>query len=160
MRGGVGSLARRDAGEHLGLGEVDELVRQAFEAVGQRPRLRRLDRARLGDPSGAEQFGHPRDDAHEPVVRLPHLAGERDVIIRVELQSLKVVAELVELAERRRKRPVVGQQQSRGDVVKLHCRVLLHLPVGCDLALQSDQIVGAAIGIAEYAQSNGAQHDQ
>ena len=76
LRGGVGSLARRDAGEHLGLSEVDELVCQAFEAVGLRPRLRRLDRACLGDPSGAELFGHPRDDAHEPV-RLPWAAGWR-----------------------------------------------------------------------------------
>ena len=38
-RGVIGPLARLDPLEHVGLGDVDQLVGQALEPVGERPRL-------------------------------------------------------------------------------------------------------------------------
>ncbi len=62
-RGVIGLLARLDPLEHVGLGDVDQLVGQALEPVGERPGLAQLHLPRLGDLAGAGQLdrtGHDR----------------------------------------------------------------------------------------------------
>ena len=86
-------LARRDAGDHVGLRAVDQLIRQALETVGQRPRLCRLRLARLRGVSGADQVDNLRDDADEPVVDLPNLAEQFRLVLGDELQPFQVIAE-------------------------------------------------------------------
>jgi hypothetical protein len=51
-------LAGLDAGHHVGLGLVDQLVGQPFQAVGQRPGLRQLQLAAFGRAAGPDQLHH------------------------------------------------------------------------------------------------------
>ncbi len=46
-------LARLDPLDHVGLGDVYQLVGQPLEPVGERPRLAQLQLARLGDLADA-----------------------------------------------------------------------------------------------------------
>ncbi len=70
----IGLLARLDPLEHVGLGDVDELVGQALETIGERPRLAQLQLARLGDLAGAGELDHLGHDRDEAVVVLPDAA--------------------------------------------------------------------------------------
>ena len=65
-RGVVGPLARLDPLEHVGLGDVHQLVGQALEPVGERPAsLSCTSRASVDLPgAGAlHRTGHDRDEA-------------------------------------------------------------------------------------------------
>ena len=97
-------LARLDARDHVRLGLVDQLVGQTLETVGQRCSLCRLQLSRLRRTAGADQFHDLRDDFDEPIVVLPEPAEQLDFVLGHELQSIHVVAELVELAQRARQR--------------------------------------------------------
>ena len=77
-----------------------------------------------------------------------------------ELHAVEVVAELVELTQRRIQHPVVLKQECGGDAVELGGRIVLDLAIGCDPALQLDQLVGLIIDAAEHLQPDGPEHDQ
>ena len=89
------------------------MIGQAFEAIGERPRLPQLNLTRFGDPTGAVVLGDLADDRDKLVVGLPHLAGERHIFGRNELQPFEIVVELAELAECGSECPVIGQQHCR-----------------------------------------------
>ena len=139
----VGLLARFDTRDHVRLGLVDQLVGQTLETVGQGRSLCRLHLPRLRGTAGANQFHDLRDDLDEPVVVLPELAEQLDFVLGHELQPIHVVAELVELAKRARQRRLVGSEQGGGNAVELARRVMLHLAIRFDLALQLDELLGA-----------------
>jgi hypothetical protein len=98
LRGAIGLSARLDARHHVRFGFVDQLVGQALEPARQRPRLLQLRRMRFIDVPAADQLDDPRHDGDEPVVFLPDLAEQFDLVLGDELQSLEVIAELVQLA--------------------------------------------------------------
>src|SRR5262249_27390686 len=75
-------------------------------------------------------------------------------------QPIDVVAKLVELAQRARQRQVVRRKQDRRNAVELIGGLVLHLPIGFDLALQPDEFVSALIGAAQNLQSHRAHHNQ
>jgi hypothetical protein len=153
-------LARLDPLEHVGLGDVHQLVGQALEPVGERPRLAQLQLARLGDLAGAGALHRLGDDRDEAVVVLPNARQQIDLALGHVLQAVEVVAELAELAERAVEGPFVGRQKCRGDAVELTRGVVLHLPEGRDLALQLDQLIGALVHAAQHAQTDRAEQDQ
>jgi hypothetical protein len=111
LRAQVSRLARLDARHHVGFRPVDELVREQFHAIGQRTRLRRLQRPalpHLAVPDQPDDLGHYPD---ELVIFLVHLGKQLDFILRHELQPVEVIAELIELPYGCFERPVVGNQQ-------------------------------------------------
>ena len=143
LRAFVRLLARFDTRDHVRLGLVDQLVGQTLEAVGQGCGLCRLHLSRLRGAAGANHLHDLRDDFDEPIVVLPELAEQLDFVLGHELQPIHVVAELVELAKRARQRRIVGSEQGGGHAVELARRVMLHLPIRFDLALQLDELLGA-----------------
>ena len=154
-------LAGVDAGDHLGLGEVDQLVGEALQAVRQGPRLVALHLARLGDPPGAGQLHDPGHDRDEAVVVAPHPGEQLDLVAGDVLQPVQVVAELGELAQRRLEHLLVRGQQRGGDAVELCRGVVLHLAEGRDLALQPDQLFGLPVDAMERLQTHRThQHQQ
>ena len=118
----------------------------------QLPRLRRT--------AGANQFHDLRDDLDKSIVVLPELAKQFDFVLGHELQPIHVIAELVELAKRARQRRLVGRKQGGGNAVELGRRVMLHLPIRFDLALQLDELLGALIDPAQKLEPDGPHHDQ
>ena len=72
------SAACRDAGDHVDLGAIDQLVRQAFEAIGHGSASGDcISRASAIFP-GADQLDHLGDYPREEVVSLPqHLARQK-----------------------------------------------------------------------------------
>ena len=144
-RGVIGALARLDPLEHVGLGDVDQLVGQALEPVGERPRLLELQLARGRDLAAAgalDRRGHDRDEA---VVVGADLGEQRGLVLGDVLQPVEVVAELAELAQDPVELARVPGQQRGGDAVELARGVVLDVAVGGDLALQLDQLLGARV---------------
>ena len=97
LRGGVVAGAGLDAGDHVRLGLVDELVGQALEPIGERAGLLQLGRPRLGGTAAADQLHDLRHHRDETVVVAAELLEELDLVLGHELQPVHVVAELVEL---------------------------------------------------------------
>ena len=104
LRRGVGLIARLDARYHVGLGLVDQLVRQTLETIGQRRSLCHLQLSCFRGTAGADQFHDLRHDIREPIVVLPKPVEQLDFVLGHELQSIHVVAELIELTQRARQR--------------------------------------------------------
>ena len=146
--------------DHVGLGLVDQLVGQPLEALGQRAGAPDLRLAALGDLAGADQLDHLSDDGNEGLVVLAHAAEDLDLVLGHELQAIEVIAELIELAQRCLQRSLVGHEQGRRDAVQLRRRVVLDLPVGGDLALELDQVLGALVDRAEFGESHATDGDQ
>ena len=71
--GHVGPLRCIDGVNHVGLGQIDELVRQTFEAVGQWDDLC-LNVARLVRPTGPNEVDDACHLSRELIVVLPNLA--------------------------------------------------------------------------------------
>ena len=109
----VSLIARFDAGNHVGLCLVDQLVGEAFEPVGQRCRLCHLQFARFRRTAGTDQLDDLPDDAGELVVVLPKAIEQIDFIFGHELQSIDVIPKLIELAQRARQARVIRRQQDR-----------------------------------------------
>src|SRR5205085_6752618 len=82
------------ARDHIGLGLVDQLVRQPLEAFGQRSRAPDLRLAALAYLAGADQFDHLRNDDDERVVVLAYTAENPGFVVRDKLQPIEVVSEL------------------------------------------------------------------
>ena len=158
-RGVVGALARLDLLEHVGLGDVDQLIGQALEPVGERPRLAQLHRARLLDLPGARALDRPGHDRDEAVVVLAHARQQIDLALGHVLQPVQVVAELAELAQDAVELALVLGQERGGDAVELARGIVLHLAVGRDLALQLDQLLGARVHPAQHLQADRAEQD-
>ena len=153
-------MARVHAGDHVGFRLVDELVREPFQPVGQRGRLRELQLPPFGGPAAPDQLHDTRDDPDELVVVGPDAGEQLDLVSRDELQAVQVVAELVELAEDGVEAPVLGDEQRGGHTVELACRVVLQLPVGGDLALQLHEVFRPAIHRAQDLETDRAERDQ
>ena len=94
------------------------------------------------------------------VVVLPDLPQQIDLVLRHVLQPVEVVAELAELAQDPVEHPLVRGQKGRGNAVQLAGGVVLHLPIGRDLALQLDQLLGPLVHAAEHAQADRAEQDE
>ena len=156
----VGLLARFDTRYHVGFRSVDQLVGQALQTVGERCGLSGLDNSRLRRATGADQFHDPRYDFDEAVVVLPEFAEQLDFVLCNKLQSIHVVAELIELAKRARQRLLVRRDERGGNTVELGGGVVLNLTIGLDLALQLDEFLGALIDPAQDLEPHGSQHDQ
>ncbi len=160
LRGAVGRAGRLDVGHDIGLGLVDQFVGQPFEPVRQRPGLLQLRFAGLGDMPASDQSDDPRRNRDKPVVFLPHLVQQLDLVLGDELQPLEVIAELVQLTQRAGQGALVRDQERRRDAVKLARGVVLDLAVGGDLALAVDQLFGAPVDPAELVQPDRAERDQ
>ena len=102
-------------------------------------------------------MGHDPDEA---LVILADAAEQLDLVLCDELEPIEIVAELVELAQRRLERPLVRDDQRRGDAVELARGVVLELAVGRDLALELDEVVGAAVHGVQGLQADRAQGDE
>src|SRR2546428_620832 len=111
-------------------------------------------------PPAPDQLHDTRDDPDELVIVGPHTAEQLDLVSRDELQAIQVVAELVELAEDSVEAPVLGDEQGGGHAVELGRRVVLHLAVGGDLALQFHEVLRPAIHLAEDLETDRAERDQ
>ena len=157
--GHVGPLGCIDGVNHVGLGDIDELVRQTFEAVGQRDDLC-LNVARLARPTGPNEVDDACHLGRELIVVLSDLAEEIRFFVGDKLHAVEVIAELSELTERSIEHPVVLKQERGRDAVELARRVVLNLMIGCDLALQLDQFIGLVIDPAQHLQPDRAEHDQ
>ncbi|TIX68469.1 MAG: hypothetical protein E5V25_13180, partial [Mesorhizobium sp.] len=72
---------------------------------------------------------------------MPDLTEHFRLTLGDELHAVEVVAELVELAQRRIQHPVVLKQKGGGDAVELGGRIVLDLAIGCYPALQLDELV-------------------
>ena len=97
-----------------------------------------------GDLPGAGALHRPGHDLDEAVVVLPDLGQQLDLVLGHVLQPVEVVAELAELAQDAVELALVRGQERGGDAVELARGVVLDLPIGRDLALQLDQLLGAA----------------
>ena len=73
-------VARVHAGHHVGLGLVDELVREPLQPVGQRGGLRELQLSPFRGPAAPDQLHDPRDDPDELVVVGSHAAEQLDLV--------------------------------------------------------------------------------
>ena len=155
----VGALARLDVFEHVGFGDVDQLVGQALEAVGERACLAQLQRARRLDLPGSGALHRPGHDRDEAVVVRADARQQIDLVLGHMFQPVEVVAELAELAQDAVELAIVLRQERRRDAVQLARGVVLHLPVGGDLALQLDQLVGAGVDTAQHLHADRAQED-
>jgi hypothetical protein len=153
-------LACFDTRHHVRLGLVDQLVGQTLETVGQGCSLCRLQLSCLRRAAGANQLHDLRDDFDEPLIVLPEPAKKLDFVLGHELQPIHVEPELIELAKRAQQRRIVGSKQGGGHAVELDRRVMLHLPVRFDLALQRDELLGALIDPAQKLESDSPHHDQ
>ncbi|MER8968521.1 hypothetical protein NKI25_22970 [Mesorhizobium sp. M0808] len=91
---------------------------------------------------------------------MPDLAKHFHLGFGDELHAVEVVAELVELAQRRIQHPVVLKQKGGGDAVELGGRIVLDLAIGCYPALQLDQLVCLIIDPTQHLQPDGPEHDQ
>ena len=111
MRGRIGLIARFDSADHVGFSPVHQLVCDALEAVGQRRGMRRLQLARLGEAARADQFDGLGDDRGEAVIVLAERLQQADLVLRHKLQSIDIVAELIELTQRGRQRELVRRKQ-------------------------------------------------
>nr|WP_245316237.1 hypothetical protein [Mesorhizobium wenxiniae] len=98
---------------------------------------------------------HPR---RKPVVLLPDLAEHFRLNFGDELHAVEVVAKLIELAQRCIQHPVVLKHERGRDAVELVCRVVLDLAVGCDPALQLDQLVCLIVDPAQHLQPDRPEH--
>src|SRR4051794_4086347 len=84
---------------------------------------------RRHDLTAADQFNQVCHDRDEPVVLLPNAGEHLNFVAGDELQSLKIMAELVGLAQRAVKSSLIGRKQRGGDPIKLARRIMLDLPV-------------------------------
>ena len=134
----VRPLGSVDARHHVRLGLVHELVGQALEPVRERTGLGHLHLPALGGLARPDQLDHVGHDPDEALVVLADAAEQLDLVLCDELEPIEIVAELVELAQRRLERPLVRNEQRRGDAVELARGVVLELAVGRDLALELD----------------------
>jgi hypothetical protein len=100
---------------------------------------------RLGDPAVADQPDSMRRDFGELVVVLANALKQLHLIARHELQSIHVIAKLVDLAEDSVQRLLVRREESRGHPVEVARCIELHLSIGFDLALKCDQVLGVLI---------------
>ena len=149
-----------DTSYHVRLSFVDQLVGQTLETIGQGRSLHRLHLSRLRGAAGANHIHAMRDNLDKSIVVVAELAKQFDFIFCHELQSIDVIAELVKLAKGARQRLVVRRKQGRGNAVELAYRVMLDLPIGFDLALQSDEFLGALIDPVQNLESYGPDHDE
>jgi len=114
----------------------------------------------LGRLPGTDQFDHPRDDLDELVVILTHLAQQLHFVPGDELQPVKIVAELVEPAERGLEGALVGHQEGGGHRIELTGGVVLELAIGGDLSLELDHVLGATIDVAQRSKAYRAHDEQ
>ena len=123
--------------------------------------MRELDLPRLGHAPAADQSDDMRHHIDESAVLLPNLAEQLRFILGDEFQSIEVISELVELAKRGIQHPGrPGKAAARRDAIELVGRIVLHLAIGRDLALQLDQLIGLVVDAAQDAEPDGPQHDQ
>ena len=61
--------------------------------------------------AAADELDQPRHHRDKPLVILAHPGEQLDLVAGDELQPLQIVAELVELAQRAVRRPLVGREQ-------------------------------------------------
>jgi len=148
------------AGHHVGFRLVHELVCEPLQPVSERGRPGELQLPPFRDPTAPDQLHDTRDDSDELVVVGPHPAEQLDLVARDELQPIQVVAELVELSEDGVEAPVLGDEQGGGHTVELGRRVVLHLAVGGDLALQFHEVFRPAIHLAEDLETDRTERDQ
>jgi hypothetical protein len=156
----IGLRARLDAGDHIRLGLVDQLIGQPLELVGERGRLLHLGFPRLGGAAAADQLDDPGHHINESVVIAAKLFDQVRFVLGHEFQPIDVVAELVELAQRALQRAIVGGNQRRRHAVELARGVVLDLAIGLDLALQLDQLLRALVDPAQLAQGAGTDNNQ
>jgi hypothetical protein len=135
------------------------LVRRSRRSA-QRRSLYRLHLPRLRRATGANHFDAMRNDLNKLIVVLPETAKQFDFILCHKLESINVVAELVQLAKRSRQRPFVRREQGGGNAVKLAYRVTLDLPIGFDLALQSNEVFGTLTDSRENLKTDGTHQDE
>jgi hypothetical protein len=100
------------------------------------------------------------DDVDKPFVLLLEFREQVDLVLGHELQSIGVIAELIELTQRARQSRIVGGEERRRNAIELARRVMLDLPVRFDLALQMDQLLGALIDTLQNLQAHCARHDE
>ena len=82
----IGLLARLDPLQHVGLGHVDQLIGQALEPVGERPRLASLT-SRAAAMSPARAFDRPGHDRDEAVVVVADLGQQVDLVLGHVLEA-------------------------------------------------------------------------
>ena len=99
LRCGVGLIARLDAGYHVGLGLVDQLVRETLKTIGQRRSLCDLQFSCFRGTAGADQFQDIRHDIRKPVVLIPKPVKQFYFVLGHELQSVNIVPNLIELTQ-------------------------------------------------------------
>ena len=160
LRTDVGTMARLDAGDHVGLGLVHQLVGEALEPVGKRRGLGELQFLSFHSAAAANELDHLGDDLDELLVVLAHAGEQLLLVLGYELQTVEVVAELIELPQGRLQPAVVGFEQGRGDAIELADGVVVELPVGGDLALQLHHVLGALVHLGQRSQPHnpGDQH--
>src|SRR5512134_1595920 len=77
-----------------------------------------------------------------------------------ELETVEVVPVLVELTDSTLKRPLLGRQERRGDVVELGRGVLLQLAERRNLAPELAELFGPTVHATEDLDDNNAEYDQ
>ena len=82
---------------NVSLGDVDQLIGQAFKSVGQWYTLRQLDFSRLSHTPAADQFDNLCYDTDELIILQPDLAEQLCFIFGDEFESIEVISELAEL---------------------------------------------------------------
>jgi len=131
----VGAAVLVDPRHDVGLGPVHQLIGKALQVICQRGGLRELELARLDAVAGAGQFDDLGHDGGELFVIGLDPLEQIGLVLGHKLEPLEVIAEKVELAQRRIERLLVGRQQGRGDAVELGGGVVLELAVGSHLFL-------------------------
>ena len=159
-RGQVRLVAGVDAGHHVRLGLVHQLVGQPFQAIGERSGLGELDLASLRGLPAADPLDHAGDHGDELLVVLAHPAHQLHLVLGHELEAVEVVAELVELAQGGLQGALVGHQERGGYAVELARGVVLELAVGGDLPLELDQILGAPVDVGERPEAHRPHRDE
>ena len=158
--GGVGPLGRLDRVHHVGLGDVDQLVRQPFQTIRQRHDLRQLRCPRFIPLAGADEVHHPCHLSRQAVIVLADLSKKLGLVPGDEFHAIEIVAELPELTERCIEHSVLLQQECGRDAVELARGIVLDLMIGCDLALLPDQHISLLVDPAQHLQPHRAKHDE
>ena len=153
-------LAGFDPRYHVELCLVDQLVGEALEAVGKRPRLGELHFATLGNIARPDQLHCVSHDLDEPLVFLPDAAEQLHLVPSYELEPVEVVTELIELPERTVECASVRHEEGRRYAVELTGGVVLELAVGGDLPLELHHVLSAAVDVGEHAEAHGPHGDQ
>src|SRR5262245_40439729 len=110
--------------------------------------------------AAADQLDRLAHHLNKLVVVFSNLTKQFDLVFGYKLKPVEIVAKLIELAQRSVERSLFRYQEGGGNTVKLGCGVVLKLALGSDFSLDLHKFFGAAVGVVQDQEADGADRDK